>query len=79
MLIFFAALLSAFLGCVQAINVNRGHRLWAGITSVLIACTQFYIYRHVPNSNDPALFPLFVTGGVLGSQLSMIVKGKNAP
>lgn len=70
------ALLSSFLGCVQAINVNRGHRWWAMGTSCLIACSQFYIYRHVPNSTDPAAFPAFVLGGVIGSQLSMIVKGK---
>lgn len=72
LLIGFAAFISAFLHCLQAINVTRD-RFWpAAFVSFLIGVSQLLLLRQVPASVGWDDGIAFVLGGLLGSQFSMI-------
>ena len=66
----------AFLGCLQSINVSRGHRLPAGITSLLIGMAQLTLYRTVPHVDSFSHGAVFVLCGLVGAQLSMTVAAR---
>jgi len=73
LLIAAAAFLSAFLGCVQSINVNRRRFGWACLTSFGIGLCQLTLYKQIPKIDEALQGAVFIFAGVAGAQLSMIV------
>lgn len=74
LLIAIAAFSSAFLGCLQAINVVRGHRVMAAFTSVAIGGCQLTLYKLVPHVDSIWQGLAFICAGLAGAQSSMLFK-----
>lgn len=74
LLIAIAAFSSAFLGCLQAINVVRGHRIMAAFTSVAIGGCQLTLYKLVPHVDSIWQGLAFICAGLAGAQSSMLFK-----
>jgi hypothetical protein len=73
-LIGISAFAAAFLGCLQAINVVKGRKVMAAVTSFWIAASQLTLFKLVPNVEGMGSIIAFIVGGLAGSQVSMLVK-----
>lgn len=73
LLIFVASFCAIFLGCLQAINVVHGRRIWAAATSLAQGAAALTLYRLVPHVDTAIAAGAFLLAGVLGGQLSMHV------
>lgn len=70
------AFLDSFLGCLQVINLSRGHRWWAAGTSCCIACSKLLLYKTVPSVTQVGEAAAFLLAGLAGAMLSMHIKQK---
>ena len=72
LLLFASTFISVFALGLQSLNVNQGHYLAAGITSVLISTGHIFLYRFMPDAN--VLDALgYYAGGIAGITASMWV------
>ena len=69
-IVFLSTFVSVFALGLQSLNVNQGHYLAAGLTSVVISTGHVYLYRYTPN---PAGLQLvgYYAGGIAGITSSM--------
>jgi len=72
-LIVIATFMSAFLGCLQVINLARQQRLMAMLTSVGISLSQLTLLKVVPTVDHWSEGLGFVVAGLIGAQCSMWV------
>lgn len=79
LLILFCAFLGAFLQCLQAINITRHYVYRAFVVSIMIGVSQLTILKMVPSVSAWQDGFAFVLGGLIGSQLSMLVNRKFSP
>lgn len=70
------AFLSSFLGCFQVLNLTRNHKFRAALTSCAIAFCQLQVYKNAPHVDTAFALTAYVFAGLLGSQLSMLVRAK---
>lgn len=73
LLVLFAAFMSAGLGCLQAINVVRGYRLLALLTSIVQSLAALTLYKLVPHVHSADAVLAYIAGNACGGQVSMYV------
>lgn len=70
--LFVATFASVFALGFQSQNVNQGHYISAGITSLFIGGGHIFLYKLMPNSG-PLEWAAYFAGGVIGITSSMYV------
>lgn len=72
--LFLSSFFVVFLLGFQSLNVNRGYKLLACLTSLGIAVCNYVLYKIIPNKDMDLLeFGFYAAGGPMGILLSMQV------
>lgn len=69
-ILFLSAFVSVFALGFQSLNVNGGHYLAAGLTSLVIGLGHLALYKMMPNA-DLSQMGAYLAGGPLGITASM--------